>query len=361
MTRQAAANTSRSQTKSTAILLKVAQSMSQLGIAALPRNYELVYEALSGRLPQLSRDLAALGATPKQDALDELGLKHHLIAHGALAADRARATAQEELNDLALQLRHSLAQRHAFRSQLDRFKDRLASDPVAGLTEFADDAARLRDAAGLLMNEEQAFLTAVQSSAERFAALEGAFAESRKPLTRDPVTGLPNRLALSARLKTLLESEGETEPVALIVASVEGLRGLAEQHGAATAEKALGKLSTLFRKSIKKSDFVARVGGQEFAFLCSDVTEENAQAIAQRIRQSVEALRVALPGRAFTAETLSLAAGIAVAQPMATPTDFMQQAELALSAARAGSRSGVLVYSAELGGRRTRTYSPHAA
>ncbi len=67
MTRQVPANTGRSQTKSTAIILKVAQSMSQLGIAALPRNYELVYEALSGRLPQLSRELAALGATPQQD------------------------------------------------------------------------------------------------------------------------------------------------------------------------------------------------------------------------------------------------------------------------------------------------------
>lgn len=211
------------------------------------------------------------------------------------------------------------------------------------------------------MNEEQAFQTALQVSAERFAALEGEFAESRKPLTRDPATGLPNRLALAARLRTMLEAEGITEPVALLVVSVEGLRGIAEQHGGSAAEKALGKLSTLFRKSIKKSDFVARVGGQEFAFLCSDVTEENAEAIAQRIQQSVEALRVALPGRAFTTETLSLSAGIATAQPMATPADVMQQAELALAAARTGSRSGILAYTPELGGKRAKIYSPHAA
>ncbi|MNL18998.1 putative diguanylate cyclase YcdT [compost metagenome] len=180
-------------------------------------------------------------------------------------------------------------------------------------------------------------------------------------MTRDPATGLPNRLALAARLKTLLEAEDKAEPVALLLVSVEGLRGLAEQHGATAAKKTLGKLSTLFRKSIKKSDFVARVGGQEFAFLCSDVTEENAEAIAQRIRQSVEALRVALPGRAFTTETLSLSAGIATAQPMATPTEFMHQAELALAAARTGSRSGILAYTAELGGKRAKIYSPHAA
>lgn len=361
MTRQAPANIRGSQTKSTTIILKVAQSMSQLGITALPRNYELVYEALSGRRPQLSRDLVALGAKPQQDALDELGLRHHLVAHGALAADRARAAAQEALGELALKLRHSLAQKHAFRSQLDRFRQRLADDPVTGLSEFADDAARLRDAAGMLMNEEQAFQAVLEAGAERFAALDGEFAESRKPLTRDPVTGLPNRLALAARLKTLLDAENETGPLALLVVSVEGLRDIAEEHGTAATEKALGKLSTLFRKSIKKSDFVARLGGQDFAFLCSDVTEQNAEAIAQRIRGSVEALRVALPGRAYATETLSLSAGIATAQPMTTPADFLQQAEVALAAARAGSRSGILAYSADLADKRTRTYSPHAA
>lgn len=361
MTRQAPANIGGSQTKSTAIILKVAQTMSQLGMAALPRNYELVYEALSGRRPQLSRDLAALGGKPHQDTLDELGLRHHVLAHGALAADSARAAAQEMLAELALQLRHSLAQKHAFRGQLDRFKERLASDPVAGLSEFADDAARLRDAAGMLMNEEQAFQTALEAGAERFATLEDAFAESRKPLTRDPVTGLPNRLALTGRLKTLVDADNRAEPVALLVVSIEGLRGIAEQHGPAAAEKALGKLSTLFRKSIKKSDFVARVGAQEFAFLCSDVTEENAEAIAQRIRQSVKALRVALPGRAFTAESLSLSAGIAMAQPRIEPNDLLQQAEQALAAARVGSRSGILAYSVDFSGKRTGTYSPHAA
>ncbi len=361
MTRQAPADTGGSQTKSTAIILKVAQTMSQLGITALPRNYELVYEALSGRRPQLSRDLMALGSKPQQDALDELGLRHMLVTHGALAADRARVAAQEALSELAMQLRHGLAQKHAFRSQLDRFRERLAADPVAGLSEFADDAARLRDAAGLLVNEELAFQAALEAGAERFAELEGAFEESRKPLTRDPVTGLPNRLALTARLKTLLEAEDKSETNALLAVSVEGLRGIAEQHGPAAVEKTLGKLSTLFRKSIKKNDFVARVGGQEFAFICSNVTQENAAAIALRIRQSVEALRVALPGRAFTPEALSLSAGIAMAQPTDAPSDFIQKAELALAAARAGSRSGILAYSAELGGKRTKTYSPHAA
>ena len=55
--------------------------------------------------------------------------------------------------------------------------------------------------------------------------------------------------------------------------------GVTEHHGGTVAAKALARLSALFRKSIKKNDFVARVGQQDFAFVCRDVSAENAEAM----------------------------------------------------------------------------------
>ncbi|MBD9648530.1 diguanylate cyclase [Ensifer sp. ENS09] len=357
MNRQVPADASRTQARQAAIILKVAHAMSAHGIAALPRNYELFYEALSGRLPQLSRELAALGNNPQQDALDAVGLRHHLVSHAALAADRARAAGQQALAEIAEKLRLSLLQKQSFKDELDHFTGRLATDPVAGMSEFADDAARLREAAGRLTNEEGALQQALETSMTHLAELEGELAESRRSLTRDPATGLPNRLALTTKLDSILETEWTDQPVALLLVSVEGLREVAEHHGGAAAAKALAKLSALFRKSIKKDDFVARVGQQEFAFLCRDVSAENAEAIARRLRQSVQELTVTLPGRAHTAETLSLAAGITLAQPASTSADLLSQAEQALTGARDGA--GILCYSAALG--RGRPYSQSAA
>jgi diguanylate cyclase len=191
------------------------------------------------------------------------------------------------------------------------------------------------------------------------AELEGDLAESRRSLTRDPATGLPNRLALTAKLDSILETERTDQPVAMLLVSVEGLREMAEHHGGTVASKALTKLSALFRKSIKKNDFVARVGQQDFAFVCRDASVENAEAIVRRLCQSVEELKVTLPGRAHTAETLSLAAGITIAQPASTSADLLTQAELALAGARDGA--GILCYSAALGRDRGRTYGQNAA
>ncbi|WP_327494502.1 GGDEF domain-containing protein [Ensifer sp.] len=337
----------------------MAQAMATHGVEALPRNYELFYEALSGRLPQLSQDLATLGTHPAQDALDALGLKHHLVAHAALAADRTQAVAEEALGDMAKLLKSALAQKHTFKDELDHFAVRLDADPVVSLSDFAEDARRLREAIGRLTNEEGALQQAFEASAQRFAELKSELAENARTLTRDPATGLPNRLALTAKLDAILETEHLDQSLAVVVASVDGLREMADQHGGTVAAKALAKLSTLFRRSIKKNDFVARIGQQEFAFLCRDVSAENAEAIARRLQQQVRGLRITLPGRTHTVETLSFAAGVTIAQPASTSEELLRQADLALSTARTGS--GIRSYSVILGSDRAKTYGHHAA
>ncbi|MDK1489075.1 diguanylate cyclase [Sinorhizobium sp. 7-81] len=336
----------RSQARNAAIIQKLAHSMMRLGVAALPRNYELIYEALSGHMPQLSHDLATLGPEPTQEALDYLGIKHKLTGHSALAADRARAEAQAVLGELTAMFRDASARKYAFSDQMKRFVSRLASDPVATMSEFADEAALLRDAAGLLMNEENALRTALETHRQRLAELEGDLEESRMGLNRDRLTGLPNQAALSKKLAALFDVLPSGQSAALVLVTVEGLRDLGEQHGSALAQKVLSKLATSFRKTIKKNDFVARVGPQEFAFVCNDVTAEHAETIARRIHQSVTDMAITPPGRAFTSETLSLSAGIALTSAAASAAELLGQAELALAAAR--TQRGIQVFSADI-------------
>jgi diguanylate cyclase len=68
----------------------VLATMRRRGIAGLPRNYELVYEALNASNPTLTRQFEALGRNPSQEELDSLGKKvlphHH-------RADRCRRRA----------------------------------------------------------------------------------------------------------------------------------------------------------------------------------------------------------------------------------------------------------------------------
>lgn len=344
-----------------AVLLKVAQTMAKLGVAAFPRNYELYYEALSGQNQALTRDVAALGSQPSQNRIEEIGVKYHLAGFAAMATDNIRADTAQAILALNHGLKTSIAKTEAFAALLRQFIGRLETDPVAGMSDFADDAARLRDAVTAFEREERAFAVSMNETIAELGGIAGDIEAMRKPSTRDPVTGLANRIAFSARLAALYDDGNAAGPAALALVTVEGLRGLSDSHGEAIAEKALKKLAPVFRKSVKKNDFVARIGADEFAFVFHDVNTENAEAIAQRIRASVEGVQIALPNRTFTTETLSLSTGIAMALSASSGTDLFTQAELALAAVRANGKPGVLVFSAAVGGRVKKTYSPHAA
>jgi diguanylate cyclase len=344
-----------------AVLLKVAQTMAKLGVAAFPRNYELFYEALSGQNRALVRDVAALGSQPSQNGIEEFGVKYHLPGFATIATDTMRTDTARTISALNHELSSSIAKTEAFAALLRQFISRLETDPVAGMSDFADDAGRLRDAVTAFEREERAFAVSMNETIAELGGIGSDIEIMRKASTRDPVTGLANRIAFSAKLAALYDDGNAAGPAALALVTVEGLRDLGESHGAATAEKALKNLAPVFRKSVKKNDFVARIGADEFAFVFHDVSADNTEAIAQRIRASVEAVEITLPNRTFTSETLSLSTGIAMALTASSSTDLFTQAELALAAVRAGGGPGVLVFSAAIGSRATKTYSPHAA
>jgi diguanylate cyclase len=344
-----------------AVLLKVAQTMAKLGVAAFPRNYELFYEALSGQNQALTRDVAALGCQPTQNRVEEIGVKYHLSGFAAIATDNIRADIARAISTLSHRLTTSIAKKEAFTALLCHFNDRLEADPVAGMSDFADDAGRLLDAVTAFEREERALAISMGETIAQLGGIGSDIEAVRKASTRDPVTGLANRIAFSAKLAALYDDGNAAGPAALALVTVEGLRGLGESHGAAIAERAVKKLAPVFRKSVKKNDFVARTGADEFAFVFHDVNTENAEAIVQRIRASVESVQIVLPNRTFTRETLSLSTGIAMALTASSGTDLLTQAELALAAVRATGKPGILVFSAAIGGRAKKTYSPHAA
>ncbi|MDQ0319784.1 diguanylate cyclase [Pararhizobium capsulatum DSM 1112] len=342
-----------------AVFVRIAQAMASLGVSPLPRNYALFYEALSGRNPDLARELSALGPSPDAAKIDELGIRHNLASHATLSADKVQAQAVKLLGDVSVAMREATNRKTGFVRQLQDFALRLENDPVVAMSDFADATQAIRDQAAALLRDEASFSGRLTETVAQLSSMEGDIDALRAAATRDPSTGLPNRTAFSARLSALFLDA--PPPTALVLVSLNGLRGVGERYGVDALEKALKKLAPIFRKSIKKNDFVGRIGLDELAFLFSDVSAANAEAIVSRIRASIEAIDIPLPERSFTPERLSLSAGIAMTDAASGEADLFSQAELALHAVKASGHPGQLVFSAAVGARSPRLYSPHAA
>ena len=188
-----------------AILLKVAQTMARLGIAPFPRNYELFYEAMSGHNTALTRDLTALGTHPSQPQIEQIGNAHQLPGFAAIAADEIRADTGRALASLVHTLNDSIGKREAFAALLHGFITRLESDPVARMSDFAEEAGRLKNALATFEREEKNLAHSMQETATRLRGAQSDVEALREVTTRDPVTGLANRIAFSAKLAALYD------------------------------------------------------------------------------------------------------------------------------------------------------------
>jgi len=336
------------------IMARIAHLMASIGISGLPRNYELLFEALNGNAG-VAREIAALGKAPEQSALDSIALRHALPSHNALAAGQAAGEAVRLLGEIAQASDASRRSRSAAVQELEEISARMQRDPVLGISDFAADTARLLCLVHDILGADRAATGRIGDLQARLDALRSGLSVSREALTHDPVTGLANHAALAGRLKAFFHEEAEGTAAALLLLRVDALRDFAESHPPGAAEKTLKQLAAIFRQSVKKHDYVARTGPDLFCLLLSDVSRENILPIARRIAQHVAEKSFAFQDRELPAGFLSLTAGVAMSDTADAPTTFYEQAEQALAYAT-DSGIALRVYSAEVAARSGRTY-----
>ena len=144
---------------------------------------------------------------------------------------------------------------------------------------------------------------------------------------RDPVTDLGNRRAFDDRMHARRDGRG---PGALLVIDVDGFKAVNDRHGHAAGDLVLRRIGGLIGQTLRSHDFVARVGGDEFAVLLDRATPDEARLVASRIRQAI-ADDAALPA------TVSI--GLASLRDNIRAT--VLAADAALYEAKAAGRNGV--------------------
>lgn len=341
------------------ITARIAHVMANLGITGLPRNYELLFEALNGNAG-VAREIAALGKAPEQAALDSIALRHALPSHNALAAGQAAGEAVRVLGEIAAAGEASRRDRAVALQELEEIAVRMRQDPVLGISDFSSDAGRLLSILRDILGADRASTARLEDLQAHLDGLRSGLAVSREALTHDPVTGLGNHAALLGLLKAFFQGEATGETAALLMFRVEQLREFAETHPAGAAEKTLKRLAAIFRRSVKKGDFVARTGPDVFCLLLSDVTREIAVTIARRIAARVAEKPFPFMERELPAGFLTLTAGVSMSDAATTPAMLYDQAGQAL--AYAGETGIALrIYSAEVADRSGRGYRGGAA
>ncbi|MBB3769670.1 diguanylate cyclase (GGDEF)-like protein [Angulomicrobium tetraedrale] len=157
----------------------------------------------------------------------------------------------------------------------------------------------------------------------------------------DLLTGLPNRFALEERLNQYLR-DGEPRSLWVGMIDIDHFKGVNDAVGHAAADEVLRELSHVLRAQLRSDDMLARVGGDEFALVLSNIEESDALRIARRLNTTVRESPFHVSGRAFT---LGLSIGLVRGNGNAkTVSSLIAAADTACYVAKESGRDRVQLY-----------------
>ncbi len=186
-------------------------------------------------------------------------------------------------------------------------------------------------------------LQAVASMLVQLQARIDAEERTRYNANHDELTGLPNRRALIAELKSRLDARRKT---AVMVIDLDRFKVMNDFLGHGSGDRLLITIADRIRTSIRSNDFAARLGGDEFVFIVDRANSEmEVLATAYRILDVISQ-PVAIFGQEVS-HTASI--GIALAEPgQQSGLDLLGFADVAMYAAKARGRNQAVVFDREL-------------
>jgi two-component system cell cycle response regulator len=161
---------------------------------------------------------------------------------------------------------------------------------------------------------------------------------------RDPLTGLFNRRHFDHRLhQELQRARRDGRPCSVMLVDLDNFKTVNDSEGHDAGDQVLRCVSHVLRSSLRATDEIARIGGDEFAVVLPNTDFENAmQVVGKRLIDRTESCRQEL---AETGLDVSVSVSIGMttfyaANPI-TPAEVLKKADEALYMAKAAGKNAI--------------------
>ena len=168
-------------------------------------------------------------------------------------------------------------------------------------------------------------------------ALMRSDVQHRTEAVIDPLTSMLNRNALAIRADELSQQSALTgEPVGVVLGDLDCFKHVNDTHGHNAGDAVLRDVAYVMRKQLRAFDLAYRLGGEEFLILLPGADTEQAQTLAEQLRETIESSQVG-------GHKITMSFGVAasrVGEPFDYETVF-SRADLALYDAKRAGRNRV--------------------
>jgi diguanylate cyclase (GGDEF)-like protein len=176
-------------------------------------------------------------------------------------------------------------------------QDRDATMPIVFLSSESNEEAQLlalaNGADGFVQKplQAEAFIAALKSIISRSISLENR-------MRRDPLTNLLNH---GQFMETVRRCLANAEACSLVTLDIDHFKSVNDTHGHPVGDRVLVSIAELLTDGLRASDYVGRVGGEEFSVLMMGATPDQAVMIMDRLRERFSRVEHAnADGQGFT-------------------------------------------------------------
>lgn len=162
----------------------------------------------------------------------------------------------------------------------------------------------------------------------------------RLAASTDALTGVATRRSFYERGEALMETLGEDPRLAIILFDLDRFKSINDTFGHAQGDKVLQHFGAAALSTVRGTDIVGRLGGEEFCVLLPGASVGAAYIAAERIRAAFARDCEGCPDGKHRA---TVSAGVAAARPGTTLDSLLQTADLALYRAKLQGRDRVEV------------------
>lgn len=155
--------------------------------------------------------------------------------------------------------------------------------------------------------------------------------------THDVLTGALNRNGYEVACKS-----SDLENYALVVVDLDNFKMINDTYGHPTGDSVLIRVANEIRRNFRSSDYICRVGGDEFVLIINKLkdTPENREAICKKLQRINDAIRSKDEGLPET----SVSAGAAFGESCDDSVETAKKADSALYEVKQGEKGGLAFY-----------------
>lgn len=200
-------------------------------------------------------------------------------------------------------------------------------------------------------DREESHRLAVKAREEAIAAhaelekvndqLKANEAKIRELMLTDPLTGVANRRHFEDRMKTeFLRVERYKNQLTIAIADIDLFKSINDTYGHDVGDHVIKAFANTLQSNLRQTDFIARIGGEEFVLILPETDIEGTLTLIERMRQELASKTIPGTDRVVTASF-----GVAAVLPKEDPSNCLKRADKALYESKDKGRNQVNIAS----------------